>query len=77
MKAKTKDVEILKEMMNIAKRIKSIRVWQGYTQTKFAKKLGVHQQYISKIENCTGNTTVKTLKKVANALGVKLIIKLK
>lgn len=63
------------EMEKIAQQIKDVRLNLGYTQKDLAKKLGVIQQYISKIENGHENISIDTLKKVADALDKKLIVK--
>ncbi len=69
--------KIPSERMKLAQQIKKIRLRLGYTQKEIAKKLGVNQQYISKIENGRENVSVDTLRKIANALGKRLIIRLK
>ena len=64
------------ERMGIAQQIKSLRVQMGYTQNELAKKLGVIQQYISKLEAGRENLTIDTLRHVADILGKKLVIQL-
>jgi len=63
------------EMEKIAQQIKDLRLNLGYTQKDLAEKLGVIQQYISKIENGHENISIDALKKVADALDKKLIVK--
>ena len=63
------------EMEKIAQQIKDVRLNLGYTQKDLAEKLGVIQQYISKIENGHENISIDALKKVADALEKKLIVK--
>ncbi len=65
-----------KDRMNIASQIKSLRVKLGYTQEEMAKKLGVIQQYVSKIESGRENITIDSLKHIAAVLGRRLVIKL-
>ena len=48
----------------------------GYTQEEMAKKLGVIQQYISKLEAGRENLSVDTLKRIADVLGKRLTIQL-
>ena len=43
---------------------------KGWTQAKLAKKTGVPQSQISRIERNPDRTTVRTLKRLAKALGV-------
>jgi len=63
------------EREGIAQQIKDLRLNLGYTQKELAEKLGVIQQYISKIENGRENISVGTLKKIADALDKRLIVK--
>ncbi len=48
----------------------------GLTQAKLAKRAGVTQQAIAKIEHPDGNPTMETLEKVAAALGARLEVDL-
>lgn len=72
-----RDEKIPQERMNLAKQIKNIRIKLGYTQKDIAGKLGVIQQYISKIENGHENLSVDTLKRIADVFGKRMIVKLK
>lgn len=63
------------EREKIAQQIKNLRLNLGYTQKDLAEKLGVIQQYVSKIENGRENISIDTLKKVADALDKRLIVK--
>jgi len=69
-----REVEISAERIKLAREIKDIRVELGYTQKDMAKKLGVIQQYISKIENGYENFSVDTLKRIADVFDRKLVI---
>lgn len=53
-----------------ADRIVAARKARKLTQKALAKKLGMPQSQISRIERKPDRTTVRTLKKVAKALGV-------
>ncbi len=64
------------ERMSIAQQIKNIRIKLGYTQIEMAKKLGVIQQFVSKLEAGRENVTVDTLKHIANVFDKKLTIQL-
>ena len=68
--------EIPAERMQLAQQIRKIRVQLGYTQGDIAKKLGVIQQYISRIESGHENVSVDTLRRIAGALSRRLLIKL-
>jgi len=70
-------IKISPERMKLAQQIKKIRLKLGYTQKDIAKKLGVIQQYISKIESGRENVSIDTLKRIADALGKRLIVRLK
>lgn len=69
-----REVKIPPERMKLAQEIKDIRVKSGYTQMDMAKKLGVIQQYISKIENGYENFSVDALKRIADVFDRKLVI---
>ena len=50
--------------------VKIERLKLGYTQAQLAEILNVHEKHICKIETGHQNVTIKTLSKIANALGV-------
>ena len=61
-------------MINFGAKIKVIRLAKGMTQEQLEKRCGIKREYLSKLE--TGglpNTTIGTLKKVADSLGVPLV----
>lgn len=64
------------ERAKLAQQIRRIRIKLGYTQKDMARKLGVIQQYISKIERGHENVSVDTLKRIADVFGKDLVIKL-
>ena len=70
------EIKIPIERMELAQQIRDIRIKLGYTQKTIAKKLGVIQQYISKIENGHENFSVDTLARIEDVLGKGLVIKL-
>lgn len=57
-------------MISIGRRISGIRKERGYTQEKLAELADISVQFLSDIENDKKNMTVKTLKKIADALCV-------
>lgn len=65
------------ERMKLAQQIKNMRIKLGYTQNDIAKKLGVIQQYISKIENGHENLSLDALKRIADAFDKKIVVELK
>lgn len=64
------------ERMKLAQQIRDIRMKVGYTQNEMAKRLGVIQQYISKIETGHENVSIDTLRRIADVLGKQVIITL-
>ena len=64
------------ERRDIARQIKNMRIKVGYTQREMANKLGVIQQFVSKLEAGTENVTVDTLKRIANVFNKRWIIQL-
>jgi len=73
---KPQQVKVPPERAKLAQQIKNTRMKLGYTQKDMAGKLGVIQQYISKIESGRENVSVDTLKRIADAFGKGLVIKL-
>jgi len=65
------------ERMRLARQIRDIRLKLGYTQKDLAKKLGVIQQYISKIENGHENFSIDALARIADVFGKGLVVELK
>lgn len=59
------------------KQILSIRKQQGLSQQGMAKRLGVSQQLISRIEKGRENVSLYTLSKISRALGKKVDISFK
>ncbi len=56
----------------LGKRIKKIRKSRKITQQKLAEKVGLSDKYIGAIERGERSPSVKTLDKIANALGIGL-----
>lgn len=54
--------------------IRTARTEEGLTQKELAEKVGVGEPTINKYESGRQNLTVKTLKKVADAMGLKINI---
>jgi transcriptional regulator with XRE-family HTH domain len=60
-------------MVTVGQKIREIRVAKRLTQEQIEQRTGIKREYLSKIE--TGglpNITIKTLKKITDALGVPL-----
>lgn len=63
------DFEFIKTMVNVRNK-------KNITQKKLAELTGITQGDISKIENGNANPSVKTLKRIASALGCELKLNL-
>lgn len=63
--------------VRLAYRISELREKRGLTQSELARKVGTTQAGISRLENPNyRNYSLKTLEKVANALGARLKVEL-
>ncbi len=69
-----KIADIPSERIAVAEQIACIRNEMGCTQKQMAQKLGVIQQYVSRLETGRENLTVDTLKNIADILGKRLNI---
>jgi len=61
---------------HIGNEIRKIRKQKGLSQVKLAKKIGISQQIISRIERGDENISIATLKRITNALEVKVNLQL-
>ena len=55
----------------VAKKVRSLRKIRGWSQEAFAAKCNLHRTYVGAIERAEENLTLRTLDKLAKALGVK------
>lgn len=61
--------------LRIGYRIAELRGKAGMTQAELAKKIGVSQGFIAQLEMAdTENYEIKTLKRIASAIGMTLVI---
>jgi DNA-binding XRE family transcriptional regulator/predicted RNase H-like HicB family nuclease len=60
----------------IAIEIRWARLEQGLTQAELAERAGVTQQQINRLEKPGQNPSIKTIVKVASALGMRSVVKL-
>lgn len=67
-----KEYENLQPEYEIMKILIDARCSQGLTQKELAKKTGIRQSNISRIERGKCSPTIETLKKLADGLGMKL-----
>jgi ribosome-binding protein aMBF1 (putative translation factor) len=56
----------------VGKKIRELRELAGMNQTQLAKKAGLTQSHVSRIENAEHSATNFTLEKIARALGVEI-----
>jgi DNA-binding XRE family transcriptional regulator len=65
-----------KLMYAMAETLQEERLKHHFTQKILAQKAGLKQQEISRLKKGDANATIKTLYKVAQGMGEKLVIKL-
>ena len=63
---------IQKTEENVTQSFISARKFSGLTQKQLSIKTGIDQSDISKIENGNANPSIRTLKRLADAMGMKL-----
>jgi len=63
-------MEVLRERIEIADRVKKIRLAKGVTQQALAEKIGLSTVTYVKLENAAHNITTKNLKKLSRIFGV-------
>jgi transcriptional regulator with XRE-family HTH domain len=56
----------------LAERIKTLRLSKGWSQERLAERAAMQRSYLADLERGNRNPSVRTLVKVANALGVAL-----
>lgn len=54
----------------LAANMKRLRKEKGWLQEELADRAGLHRTYISGVERCTRNPTIRAVEKIAAALGV-------
>ncbi|MGI9437854.1 MAG: helix-turn-helix transcriptional regulator [Geminicoccaceae bacterium] len=70
--AKAFPSEVVNRLIEGESPVRVYREYRGLTQKALAKKVGVDSNYLSRIERGTRTGSVAFLRKVANALEVKL-----
>ena len=69
-----KEYEALEPEFAIMKAVLDARIESGLTQKELSDLSGITQGDISRLENGNGNPSIKTLKRLANAMGKNLKI---
>lgn len=54
--------------LKLGRKIREIRVKEGYSQEELASRCGLHRTYISDIERGERNVSVENIEKIAKAL---------
>ena len=72
-----KEYDALEPEFQIIKAMMKARNEKGITQKELSSITGITQADISKLENGTANPSIKTLQRLANALGKNLVIQFK
>ncbi len=69
---KSANTEVDSFLRHLGEQIKTVRVNKRLTQSQLAKKLGVSQQIVSRIEKGRQNVSVLTLKEVVDKLNARI-----
>ena len=69
-----KEYEAVQPELDVIKAIVEARTSQNITQKELAKRTGINQADISKLENGTRNPSVNLLKRLADGMGMALKI---
>jgi len=56
----------------LAKRVKAMRAGKRWSQERLAERASIQRSYIADLETGRRNPSVRTLVKIANALGVSI-----
>lgn len=71
-----KEYEALEPEYELAKSIVAYRIAKGLTQKQLAEKIKTKQSSISRLENASVKPSLAFVEKIADALGVKVVIRL-
>ena len=69
-----REYEAIQPEMDVIRAIVNARTSQNLTQNELAKRTGINQADISKLENGTRNPSVNLLKRMAEGMGMSLKI---
>jgi DNA-binding XRE family transcriptional regulator len=64
--------EYFRRVYRLASEVIGLRLKHGLTQAELAKRCGIDQAEISRIETGNANPTARTLERIADALGADL-----
>lgn len=69
-----REYEAIQSEMDVIRAIVNARTSQNLTQNELAKRTGINQADISKLENGTRNPSINLLKRLAEGMGMNLKI---
>lgn len=69
-----REYEAIQPEMDVIRAIVNARTSQSLTQNELAKRTGINQADISKLENGTRNPSINLLKRLAEGMGMNLKI---
>jgi transcriptional regulator with XRE-family HTH domain len=55
-----------------AKAVRRLRTLQGLSQEEFGEESGLHRTYVSQLERGLKSPSLRTMQRIAGALGIKL-----
>lgn len=58
--------------VKLGKRIRELRLYNGYSQETFSHKCGLDRTYIASVENGKRNVSIENIEKIALALKLTL-----
>ena len=58
--------------MDVIRAIVDAHTAQNFTQKELAERTGINQADISKLENGTANPSIRTLRRLADGMGMKM-----
>jgi transcriptional regulator with XRE-family HTH domain len=56
----------------LARKLRALRLEQGFSQEAFADVCSLHRTYIGSIERAERNVSLDNLERIANALGIRV-----
>jgi len=71
------DPQLTKESFELAERVRKARERLGVTQAELARRIGIAQPAIARFEGGGATPSLVTLRRVAAALGLELIVELR
>jgi ribosome-binding protein aMBF1 (putative translation factor) len=69
-----KEYDALESEFDIIQAMIDARKQSGLTQKELAERTGINQADISKLENGTANPSIRTLRRLADGMGMKMKI---